>query len=248
MDTLSAYFERFGSLPGWFTEESAVIWDCLFEFQKRHRIKGHALEIGVYHGKSAALICLHLQKEENLVLVDPHRLESVRTALSAIKTENVICHSCTSRRVPMAELLALYGQCRWIHIDGDHTGTACSHDLGLADRLLDDRGVVVIDDFMSYRYPQVTASVFNYMHSHPFSFRMFLCGFLKAYLTRPRHVSEYMHFVRDNLGDELRKRNFAERISFYKTTVPDDYNCFGMGRFEGLHMIGLTWDKTRILI
>jgi methyltransferase family protein len=248
MNSLATYFERFSSLPGWFMEESAAIWDCLFEFQIRQQIHGHALEIGVYRGKSAALICLHMAQQEKLLLVDPQGLESVKATLLPVKPENVICYSCISRRLPMTDLLALYGRCRWIHIDGEHSASTCSHDLGLADLLLSDQGVLVVDDFMSPRHPQVTASVFNYMHSHPFSFRIFLCGFLKAYLVRPQHIFRYMHFVRDNLTDELIKRSFAERITFYKSTVPDDYNCFGIGRFEGTPMIGLDQDRTRILI
>ena len=248
MGTLSHYLERYAALPGWFTDNSAAIWDCLLAFQKQQRIKGHAFEVGVYHGKSAAMTCLHLRPEEQLVLVDPYRLDAVRAMLADMRTSNVTCYSCLSRQLPLPELLALAGQCRWVHVDGEHTASACAHDLDLADRLLDDRGVVVVDDFMSPRYPQVAAAVFQYLHAHPFSLRLFLCGFFKAYLARPKYVADYLAFIRDDLGEQLRRRDFAERISFFKTTVPDDYNCFGMGRFEGRAMIGLDWDKDRILI
>lgn len=248
MDTLRSYQDRFAGLPGWFTEDSAVIWDCLLAWQKQQRIKGHAFEIGVYHGKSAAMTCLHLRPQEQLVLVDPYRLDSVRTMLAGIRADNIVSYPCVSSRLPMTEVLALSGQCRWVHVDGEHTGSACAHDLALADRLLDDRGVLVVDDFMSPRYPQVAAAVFQYLQAHPFSLRMFLCGFFKAYLARPKHVAGYLSFVRDGLGAQLRQRDYAERISFFKTTVPEDYNCFGMGRFEGKEQIGLDWDKDRILI
>jgi methyltransferase family protein len=248
MSTLRTYLERFSSLPGWFMEESAVIWDCFLDFQKRQHVKGHALEIGVYHGRSAAMICLHLAQQEKLVLIDPHRLETVKATLSTIKPDNLICYSCMSRRIPIAELSALYGQCRWIHVDGDHSASACSHDLALADYLLGDHGVVVVDDFMTPRHPQVMASVFNYLYSHPFSFRMFLCGFGKAYLARPPYVFQYLRFIRDHIADELSLKKYANRISFFKTTVPDDYNCFGMGRYEDAPFIGLNQDKSCILI
>ncbi len=248
MDTLRIYRQRFGGLPGWFTEDSAAVWDCLLGFQKQQRIKGHAFEIGVYHGKSAALTCLHLRADEQLVLVDPYRLDQVRATLASVRTEPIVCHPCYSTQLPAAELLALHGRCRWVHVDGEHTGFACAHDLALADRLLDDQGVLVVDDFMSPRYPQVAAAVFQYLQAQPFALRMFLCGFFKAYLARPKHVAAYLAFVRDALGAELRRRDHGERITFFKTTVPDDYNCFGMARFEGKDMIGLDWDKERILI
>ena len=108
--------------------------------------------------------------------------------------------------------------------------------------------MVVVDDSMSPRYPQVAAAVFRYLQPIRSLLRLFLCGFFKAYLARPKHVADYLAFVRDDLGEQLRQRDFAERISFFKTTVPDDCNCFGMGRFEGRAMIGLDWDKDRILI
>ena len=248
MDTLRVYQEHYAALPGWFTEDSAAVWDCLLAFQRSRRVRGHAFEIGVFHGKSAALACLHLRPEERLVLVDPYRLDLVRDQLGPIRTDGIVCHSCLSSQLPAEELLPLLGRCRWVHIDGEHTGAACSQDLALADRLVEDRGLVVVDDFLSPRYPQVAAAVFNYLLLHPFSFRMFLCGFFKAYLARPKHVAEYLAFTRDELAQELARRDHGGRISFFKTTVPEDYNCFGMGRYEGAEMIGLDWDKDRILI
>lgn len=248
MEKLSRYLDEYASLPGWFTPESAAVWDALLAFQSQQKIVGSALEIGVYHGKSAALACMHLQKDEKLVLVDPYRLDTVRSLLENLKAENVLFYPCISTKLPAGEMAALSGQCRWIHIDGEHTGFACSHDLGLADRLLEDRGVVVIDDFLSPKYPQVSAAVFSYLFTHPFSFRMFLCGFQKAYLARPRFASLYLKFVHESLQDELRRRNFGSRISLFKTTMPDDFNCFGMSRFEGVDVIGLDWDKSCVLV
>ena len=36
---------------------------------------------------------------------------------------------------------------RWIHIDGEHTAQAVSNDLAIAETLLSDRGILVLDDF-----------------------------------------------------------------------------------------------------
>ena len=107
MGTLSHYLERFAALPGWFTDDSAAIWDCLLAFQKQQCIKGHAFEVGVYHGKSAAMTCLHLRPEEQLVLVDPYRLDAVRAMLADLRSANVTCYACFSRQLPLPELLAL---------------------------------------------------------------------------------------------------------------------------------------------
>ena len=90
MDTLRVYLEHYAPLPGWFTEDSAVVWDCLLTFQRAQRIRGHAFEIGVFHGKSAAMTCLHLHADEELVLVDPYRLDMVRDMLAPLRTDGIV--------------------------------------------------------------------------------------------------------------------------------------------------------------
>lgn len=248
METLRRYHDACAELPGWFTEDSAAVWDCLLAFQRAQAVKGHAFEIGVYHGKSAALTALHLRPDEDLVLVDPYRLDQARAKLAELRRREPICHPCRSSRLSSANLSPFAGRCRWVHVDGEHTGFACAHDMGLADRLLDDKGILVVDDFFSPRYPQVTAAVLAYLQAHPFSLRLFLCGFFKAYLARPPFAGEYLRYVRDGLLADLRARDHGERIALFKTTVPDDMNCFGMARHEGTDMVGLDWDKSRILI
>ena len=116
MDTLRVYLEHYAPLPGWFTEDSAVVWDCLLTFQRAQRIRGHAFEIGVFHGKSAAMTCLHLHADEELVLVDPYRLDMVRDMLAPLRTDGIVCHPCLSSQLPAQDLLPLSGRCRWVHI------------------------------------------------------------------------------------------------------------------------------------
>ena len=245
---LAAWRERFGALPGWFNEESVLAWDCLLGFQAATGRRGHFLEIGVYHGKSAGLAWLHARPGEEIVLVDPYRLGEVRPALEAVRAEGVHTYALTSDRLPMAELDRVRGACRWLHVDGEHTGSACAHDLGVADSLLHDGGVIVVDDFMAANYPQVTAATFAYLHSHPHRLRLFLCGFHKGYLARPRTVRPYLEYLRDRLQDDLGERGFGARITLWKTTSPDDMNCFGMRAWDGRTHVGLDWDKTSILV
>lgn len=245
---LAAWRERFGALPGWFNEESAAVWDCLLAFQATRHTRGHLLEIGVYHGKSAALAWLHGRPGEELVLVDPYRLGEVRPLLEAVRPEGITAYPLTSDRLPLAELDRLRGACRWLHVDGEHTGTAVAHDLAVADALLHERGVVVVDDFMAANYPQVTAATFAYLQAHPHRLRLFLCGFHKGYLARPRSVRAYLEYLRDGLQGDLAARGLGERVTLWKTTSPDDMNCFGMRAWDGRTHVGLDWDKPSVLV
>lgn len=244
---LPAWRERFEALPGWFSDESVIVWDCLLAFQAGLP-HGHLLEIGVYTGKSAGLAWLHGRAGEEIVLVDPFRLEQARALLEAVRPAGIHAYTCTSDRVPRVELERFRGACRWLHIDGEHTGHACAHDLELTETLLAEHGVIVVDDFMAANYPQVTAAVFAYLHAHPERLRLFLCGFQKGYLARPRSVRLYLEYVRDRLQDDLGARGFAERITLWKTTSPDDMNCFGMRGWNGRRLVGLDWDKAAILV
>lgn len=245
---LERWKRRFAGLEGWFNEESAVVWDCLLSRQAALHVRGHLVEIGVYRGKSASLVWLHGRPGERILLIDPYGLEQVRPLLEGIRSIGVETRPVLSSRLTLADVDGWRGACRWLHIDGEHTGTACAHDLDLADQLLDERGVVVVDDFMVANYPQVTAAVFAWLQAHPHRLRLFLCGFHKGYLARPRAVRPWLEYLRDTLQDDLVSRGLGQRVTLWKTTVPDDLNCFGMRPWDGRPLVGLDWDKQAVLI
>jgi hypothetical protein len=248
MPRIVEYNERFGALDGWFNDQSAYVWDCLLDFQQMRGIEGPLYEIGVFRGKSAAMCCLHAKKQEHVVLVDPYRPDEVKATLAAAKNDNLIFFPCRSAALPPAAINPYIGQCRWIHIDGDHTGHSCTLDLNLANSLLGDQGIIVVDDFLSPAYPNLTAAVFIYLYNNPFALRLFLCGFNKGYLVRPRSCRMYLEYVRDGLQNDLRARNYGEKITILKKTLPDDLNCFGMTPYVGRDALGLFWDPDEILI
>ena len=240
---------RFGKVEGWFNQESAAVWDCLLTFQEQQpALRGHFLEIGVFHGRSASLTWLHGRPGEEFALCDPYRLESVKKVLERIRPRGLRTHPCVSSRLSLGDFEGWQGACRWLHVDGEHTGTACAQDLELADALLHDRGVIVVDDFMAPNYPQVTAAVFAHVFNKPTRLRLFLCGFQKGYLARPKAMRAYLAYVRDQLQGDLAARGMAERLTLWKTTSPDDMNCFGMRIWDGRPMVGLDWDKGAVLI
>jgi hypothetical protein len=123
------------------------------------------------------------------------------------------------------------------------------NDLKIADRILSDDGVLVIDDFFSVQYPQITQAYFNYVNNNSFSLHLFLCGFNKGYVTRPNAARKYLSFLKDYFYEELCDRGLANTRVF-KTTFPDDCNCFGFGpAFAGkTGYQGPDWDAKLIEI
>ena len=65
-----SFHQTYSSIPGFSYLESLAIWDFLLDVQHEFRIGGDLMEIGVYYGKSAALMAMHAQKDEEIFLVD----------------------------------------------------------------------------------------------------------------------------------------------------------------------------------
>lgn len=242
------YTKHFSDLQGWFQPPAIAIWDALLDYQEKQGIVGNLLEIGVWKGKSASLAALHCLADEQCVFVDPLPLDSVRERItSALPTTK--CHYLTefSQFLPRHPFVAQAVRgFRWIHIDGEHTAQAVSNDLAIAEFLLGDRGMLVIDDFFNPGYPQVTQTVFQFLNAQPARLAMVLCGFCKAYLCRPRAAREYLTFIRSSLFQEMKERQ-CEQVTIWKTTDPADMNTFGVTeRFLDFDYRGPDWDEHQI--
>jgi len=250
MNRFDEYKRLFGNVDGWFDDVAACVFDCLLDYQEEEKISGDFLEIGIWKGKSAGLAALHCQPEEKCLFIDALSLEEAK--------ENV------SKAVPGAtcEYLQEFSQClarypflnervrtfRWIHVDGEHTSQAVVNDLDVVDRLLSGRGVVVVDDFFANSYPQVTQGVFQFLASRPSRLTLFLCGFRKGYLCRPRAAREYLQYVHNSLHADVTARG-CEELTLWKTTEPADMNTFGITPgYRGLKYRGPDWDDKNIHI
>ena len=136
---------------------------------------------------------------------------------------------------------------RWIHIDGEHSARAVINDLTIANSLLADGGIVCVDDYFNWLYPQVTEAVNRHVRENPDQFALFLCGYNKAYLARPHHVHRWLEYCQGELAQDLESRGVEATLA--KTTLPAEMNTFGMGpRFEGQAMRGPDWDQKCIRI
>jgi hypothetical protein len=216
-------------IGGFLATLNIAVWDAFLGYQESICTAGHLMEIGVYKGKSAAILAHHQRAGEQLWLVDSsHFIDEARANIGHLspheirylKQKSVDLHRNT-------ELSSLCRSYRWIHIDGEHTGQALATDLALAHTLLADDGVICIDDFFNPAYPQVAAATFSFLHSHPFDLTLFACGHNKGYLARPTYARHFSLMIRSSLAAELRQRGFSE-FTLFKTSSADDYNCWGI--------------------
>jgi hypothetical protein len=228
-DILHKFLENSADVDGWFDNRAAAMWDALLSHQRANLISGDLLEIGVWHGKSALLAAMHCGAQEKLLLVDPLPLQAAVDVIekSAPGTQWLTFQGLSNWLLRDQLYQAGAKSYRWIHIDGEHTAQAVNSDLKIANHLLSDDGVVVLDDFFSESYPQITQALFSYLHSNPSEFSFFLCGGGKGYLCRPMKAPFYLGFVKDKLYSEMEQRKNGN-ITIWKSTVPSDGNAFGV--------------------
>ena len=240
-------------IEGWFSEESAAIWDALLCFQEHRRVRGHMLEIGVWKGKSAALLALHHDPQSEVCVLVDNQFDqaAVEAALAQVCPDGTgsfqLLEADSRKLLRDTMIVDAFESFRWIHIDGEHTARAVMNDLEVANGLLADDGIVCVDDYFNWLYPQVTEAVNRYVRERPDDFALVLCGYNKAYLARPHHAHEWLAFCKDRLMGELEARHVHATLA--KSTLPSEMNTFGIGpRFNDQPLRGPDWDQDTIRI
>lgn len=252
---VSSRFEKFlaatRETEGWFSNQSAAIWDSLLAFQSDLGLRGDLMEIGVWAGKSASLLAKNASKGERVLLVDCEmRTEQISDTLRRVQASDEVAIDALEEDSAELWLHPLmqerYRRHRWFHIDGEHTAGAVRNDLELANKLVGKEGLVAVDDFFSWLYPQITESVLRYVREFPDQFSLFLCGYNKAYLARPHFVHRYLEFCQERLPAEMELR--GQETTVAHTTLPGEMNTFGIGpRFQGLQLRGPDWAPNEVL-
>ena len=168
MSQLETYLAVMDRMDGWINRESAAIMSMFMEYQTSNGISGNALEIGIWEGKSAALIAAHLDAiSEAMILIDPfinkYRdkiIENFRAAGANTTEGTAIFEQAYSEDVLRDPAnLERYGRCRLVHIDGGHSGSSVYNDLEIANLVLLRNGLVIVDDVFNPAYPSHRGSL-----------------------------------------------------------------------------------------
>lgn len=234
---------KWNEIEGWCSPQSFSVWAQLLHCQARLGIHGHLCEVGVYKGKTAALLAAGRNEgsQELLFLLDNNfQKQEVMAALRAgglTEECNVSIFESDSFGFDVSRLPFPKRSARWFHIDGNHTGSGVLNDLEIAHEACSKEGIVVIDDFFSYAFAQITFTLFRYLSQFPERLVPFLIGFGKAYLCRPEYVDKYKLYVASHLVDSLERNGFPSTLA--QTTAPEEFPAFGiMPRFEDKQVWG----------
>jgi|694.fasta_scaffold50205_5 predicted O-methyltransferase YrrM len=190
------------SVPGWLPLVDHILIEIIGKFQRTATIQGPILEIGCYKGKSAILLGKLLGEKEELFLVD---------LFEKISTENVmdtpLYAGLTQRNLERnlrlyqidATVLKIDSQdimetlstrnFRMIHIDAGHTYGPVSKDLHSAISMIQDDGVIILDDYRNISFPGMWLAFAEFLSNKNAS--VLFATETKVYLVKTEHLETY---------------------------------------------------------
>ncbi len=169
--------EKIKSIPGWLTTDDCGHFALVLRLQSAFGLRGDLVEIGTYHGRSAAVLAHFLEEGEQLVLCDwfgdapdglypaPPTPAILRRNLAVIRPslrdDQIELHAGAS------ETLRLSRPVRFAHVDGGHSSAETLADLRRVDERLLSRGVIAVDDYHHRAFPEVTVAADRFLSERP---------------------------------------------------------------------------------
>lgn len=169
--------DGFDRVRGMSSRFSATICGHIMRRQSEMGIRGGVAEIGTFEGRFFIAMALALSPGEHAYGFDlfswPDDQVLDRLMASAAR------HGLTAERftprpfdtgtLTPEDFAGLTGgrPLRFIHIDGDHSPEALTHDLALAHHSLHPQGLICLDDMLHPGYPFLVVAVHDYLKRQP---------------------------------------------------------------------------------
>lgn len=200
-----------------------------FDVILRYHEPKTALEIGVWHGRTAAHMAAYV---EDIVIVDNDMMMLTDTVnyIGQINPNLAVKPICSRSD----ELTEHDFEKRFdiIHIDGRHTQSAVLSDMRLASKLLTRRGIMILDDVFNHRYPQITEAMYTFLRLNP-EYTLLLVGFNKGIICKKEEYTNWSRFIIAGFMPTLRQYPLHEDekhiFYVYKSSSYADCLTFGVG-------------------
>lgn len=182
----------------------------LAAFQTARGWSGSLAEIGVHHGKLFFILALSRRPGEQALAVDLFEDDAgVAGGVGEGRDRALFAHA---RRLGVTlsdaevlkgdptllatdDLTGRVGRVRLFSIDGGHRYHDVESDLRLAESVLTDEGVIVVDDFCSAVWPEVTFAAYDFLRANADRIAPALITRNKLYVCRPDRVADYAGFA-----------------------------------------------------
>jgi hypothetical protein len=220
-DRITTYLRKIGKVEGWIDGLSAEAVVETSRFQVASGIRGAVSEIGIHHGKLFLLLYLTTAKREKAVAIDVFDLQEYNVDNSGLGNKrqflkNVRKFAGTDEGLEIVQdsslhltperLKAVAGGFRLFSVDGCHTEEATLNDLRLADAVLSDEGVLIVDDFFNHGWPEVSVAVAKFLMAGDAGLVPYAITPSKVFLCRPAMQGLYIGFLERHFGQRLDKR------------------------------------------
>ena len=184
--------------------------------------QGGAMEIGVHHGKFYMMLNALTQAHDQSYAIDVFENQELNIDQSGRGSKelfvnnlvNVDAHKGANTEIIQGDStdtsLDLInrvgaGTLRYISIDGGHTAEHTINDLKLANQLIRNEGVVILDDIIHYCWLGVMEGTVKFLQSSP-TLVPFAIGHNKLYMCKlSYHEFYYNLFLRSNLARKTQR-------------------------------------------
>jgi hypothetical protein len=181
-------------VDGWFSPGAASLFALLDEAQAGAGVRGDLFEIGVHHGKSAVLLSHLSRPGETVKICDVFGQQELNESGSGEGERPVFeANYRALGRGDQPEIFEKFsfdltpeeigGPFRFFHVDGGHLAEEALADIELAASVLDERGVIVVDDPFHPGWPGVTEAIIDFCRKRP-EYVPLVLGFNKLVLVR----------------------------------------------------------------
>lgn len=219
-------------IDGWLCQLDARLIRAIGSCQDELHVNGALGEIGVHHGKLFILLYLMLSRGEKSFAVDLFDQQALNVDgsgrgdlaiflgnLRAVAGNTDLVEVVQSNSTDLAgtDLDARISQrVRLFSIDGGHTAQVTYHDMELADDVLADEGVIILDDYFNAEWPGVSEGALRFFTGHAHALVPFAIGQNKVFASRPAFSSRYGEYLVAN----TKKGCFCKYAEFLGRDVP----------------------------
>lgn len=155
---------------------AAAVCCGLMRVQSELGVTGPVAEVGTFEGRFFIAMAKALRDGERALGIDvfewpnPQVIDrfEANCVRHGVPPEKRMTWKANSNTMAPQDLLDKLGgeRVRLIHIDGEHTQAALAKDLELATAVIDDSGVIVLDDMLHPGYPTLMVAVQAYLERH----------------------------------------------------------------------------------
>jgi hypothetical protein len=204
--SLEQYKETFDAVQGWTSDKLfdtvKVMADCGINR------KGGVAEIGVHHGKFFILLNQVTEEKCESWAIDVFDMQHLNIDKSGEGNKSIFMQNLAeydrwqgrNTHVLQMDSMSLTNQIpdaslRFISIDGGHTVEHTINDLKIAERLIANEGVIILDDIMGVYWCGVTEGYIKYSMTYP-TIVPFAMGHNKLYLCKLSHHEYYFNLFK----------------------------------------------------